>query len=150
MKKFVFTLESVYKYKLTMEKKQKAELRKAQDVLRKLLQKDRELDLAKEKNTLSLENALKKGQNIPSEMQRHDDYFKYIRNEKELITQDIIEAQKEKDKAQQILIETMKEIKVFEKLKEEQYRKYLEEVAQEEAKVMSDLVSFQTITDDED
>lgn len=146
MKKFVFTLASVLKYKQTVEKKQRADLAAIVAILQKLYARDNELDEAFERCGVSLARVLREGLDIANELPRHDAYFLFIRDEKKLLAKKIEAAEREKHKCQQALIKTMNEIKTLENLREEQYERYMEEVRAEEAKDLSDLISFRVIS----
>ena len=147
MKAFSFTLQSVYDYKLTVEKKQKEDLRRAQNALRLLREEEARLDASFARNAELQAEVLRRGENIAEELPRFDAYFTFLREAKERLQERIVAAEAEKNRVMNLLIATMKEIKVFEKLREEQWNAYLEEVAREEAKEMSDLVSFRSISE---
>jgi flagellar FliJ protein len=127
---------------LTLEKNRKAELSEAQAELRRLLEQENGLNLAFEKNSVSLERALSQKRGVAEALERHDAYFRYLRDEKDALKKKILLAEKKRDKCMELVIESMKEVKIYEKLKDEQYRRYLLEVSMEEAKDINDLVSF--------
>jgi flagellar FliJ protein len=142
MKKFVFTLQALLNYKLTLERVQKADLSVAEAALRALQEEDRRLDEAFEESKRSLAQALESGFAVIERLREHDAYFIYIRDEKARLKIEIEEAEVERDRLREILVRTMKEIKTYNKLRREQYERYLKEVAAEEEKAISDLVSF--------
>lgn len=144
MKKFVFTLETVLHYKETLEKKQKIELAQAMALLKALHEEKAALQGAVEKTAASLMRALRESHDIPAEMERHDLYQAYLRDELLQNQQKILRAEAEKKRIQTLLIITMKEIKALNRLREEEYAAYLEEVRQEEEKLINDLISFQS------
>ncbi len=146
MKRFVFTLQSVLKYKLTVEKKQKAELAAVVALLARLYEQEKQLELAFENCAKSLEQALRNHIDVPQELSRHDAYFLLLREQKDALMKKIEAAEKEKIRCQQALLATMNEIKTLEKIKDEQYAAYLEEVRAEEAKDIGDLVSYKSVT----
>lgn len=146
MRKFVFTLQSVLKFKQTTEKRQKADLANVMALLRKLYDEDMALDLAFQRTTESQELVLRRGINIAEELPRHAAYFLYIRDEKKALRKKIDAAELARERCQRALIKTMNEIKTLEKLKDEQYRLYLEEVRAEEDKAMADIISFNAVT----
>ena len=148
MKKFKFSLQALFSYKLTVERMQKAELKKAQQVLRELLTEEQRLLEAYAENERSLERALRENIDVASRLSEHDAYFRYLRDALKEIRERIIKAQELVDKCQERLIITMKEIKTYEKLRKEQYERYKKEVQTEEDKEIGDLVSFNTITED--
>lgn len=143
MKKFVFTLEAVARYKETVEKKQKAELARVMSLLKALYDQRDVIFKAIDDTAASLIRALEEGRDIPSEMERHDLYQMFLRDRLEQVQKKIALAEAEKKRIQALLIITMKEIKALERLREEQYAEYLEEVRQDEAKLLGDLISHQ-------
>ncbi|MDR2571909.1 MAG: flagellar export protein FliJ [Oscillospiraceae bacterium] len=148
MKKFKFTLQALYNYKLTVERLQKAELKKAQQALQELLDEEKRLIMAWSDNERSLEEALRKGENVAAALSEHDAYFRYLRDALIEIRIQIVKAEKVVQECQERLILTMKEIKTYLKLRDEQYQLYLKEVQAEDAKEMDDLVSFKVISED--
>jgi len=148
LKKFKFTLQALYNYKLTVEKLQKAELRRAQQALQELLDEEQRLRGAWYDNERSLEAALIKGENVATALSEHDAYFRYLREALIAIRKKIIKAEEIVRQCQERLILTMKEIKTYLKLRDEQYQAWTKEVQAEEAKVMDDLVSFNVIQEE--
>ena len=65
-----------------------------------------------------------------------------------IVRERIKKAEKIVSECQSRLIVTMKEIKTYDKLRAEQYQEYLKEVQSEEEKVIGDLVSFTTISEE--
>jgi len=147
MKKFVFTLAALYKYKQTVERMQKAELRKAQQALQELVDEETRLLKAYADNEKSLEEALRKGENVATALSEHDAYFRFLRDALTEVRIRIEEAEEVVRQCQERLIITMKEIKTYLKLRDEQFQQYLKEVQMEEAKEMDDLVSFKVINE---
>jgi len=145
MKKFKFTLQPLYNYKLTVEKLQKSELRKAQQALRELLDEEHRLLMAYAENERSLERALHENIDVAPALSEHDAYFRFLRDALKEIRERIKKAEEIVAKCQDRLIKTMKELKTYIKLREEQYQSYLREVQAEEDKEMGDLVSFKTL-----
>jgi len=148
MKRFKFTLQALYNYKLTVEKLQKAELQKAQNALRELQDEEQRLLRAYADNERSQEEALKRGVDIAAELSKHDVYFRFLRDALIAIREMIVKAEEVVRKCQERLIITMKEIKTYLKLRDEQYQAYLKEVQTEEAKEIDDLVSFNVISEE--
>ena len=146
MKKFKFTLQSLYNYKLTVEKMQKADLQKARQALRELLDEEQRLLQAYANNERSLERALIENTDVAAALTEHDIYFKFLRDALKEIRERIVKAKEVVHKCQELLIITMKELKTYVKLREEQYQRYLKEVQAEEEKEIGDLVSFNTIS----
>lgn len=149
MKKFKFTLKAVYEYKQTVEKTQKADLSRAEEMLRMLRQREQELIQAFEHNSALRDAALEKRVGVISELEKIDAYFRRLREEREELAVKIKKAEVARDSCRELLIITMKEIKTYAKLEQEQYQRYLKEVAEEEEKEMSDIVSFSAATNND-
>ena len=148
MKKFKFTLQALYSFKQTVEKLQKAELKRAQQALRELQDEEQKLLRAYADNELSLERALQSNEDVATALTEHDAYFRYLRDALKKLREKIAKAEEVVLKCQERLIVTMKELKTYTKLRDEQYLKYLKEIRAEEDKEMGDLVSFNTITEE--
>jgi len=148
MKKFKFTLQPLFNYKQTVEKLQKAELRKAQQALRELQDEERRLEEAYAENERSLERALIENVNVATALSEHDAFFRFLRDALIDVRERIVKAEKVVAECQERLIITMKELKTYKKLREEQYQAYLKEAAAEEEKEMGDLVSFKVVSDE--
>jgi len=148
MKKFVFTLQALYDYKVSVEKNQKAELKKAQQALRDLIDEELRLLRAYADNELSLERALSRNEDVVSALSEHDAYFRFLRDALKEIRKRIAKAEEVVAQCQARLIITMKEIKTYKKLREEQFQEYMKEVQAEEDKEIGDLVSFNVISEE--
>ena len=148
MKKFVFTLQPVFNYKQTVEKLQKAELKKAQQALQELRDEERRLEQAYADNERSLDKALRENINVAQALSEHDAYFRFLRDALKELRERILKAEEIVYECQQRLIVTMKEIKTYKKLRDEQYYDYLKEVQAEEDKEMGDFVSFNVVSEE--
>ena len=145
MKKFVFTLQALFDYKITVEKQQKAELRTAQQTLRELLDEEQRLLEAYAENERSLENALRENIDIVAALAEHDAFFRFLRDALKELRERIVKAEQVVSECQARLIITMREIKTYNKLRAEQYQEYLKEIQTEEEKEIGDLVSYNTV-----
>jgi len=148
MKKFKFTLQPVFNYKQTVEKLQKAELRKAQQALKELRDEERRLEKAYFDNERSLERALRENIDVAQALSEHDAYFRFLRDALKELRERIVKQEEIVLQCQERLIVTMKEIKTYKKLRDEQYLEYRKEVQAEEDKEMGDLVSFNVVSEE--
>ena len=148
MKKFAFTLQSLLNYKLTVERQQKAELRRAQQTLQELQDEEKRLLQAYADNERSLERALRENIDVVAALSEHDAYFRYLRDALQAVREKIIRAERIVTECQTRLIRTMREIKTYDKLRTEQYQEYLKEIQAEEEKEIGDLVSYSIISED--
>ena len=146
MKKFFFTLQSVFKYKLTVEKLQKADLTRAENLVRELREKERKINEDLARTGAERDEALKKRTDIIRELEEYDIYFQYLRGTKKKLAAEIEKAERVRDACRVKLLATMKELKTYRKLREDQYRQYLRECATEEEKETGDLVSFSVVS----
>lgn len=144
MKKFTFSLQVVLGYKNSIEKKQKAELAKINDIIESLNRRMKDIVARRELSQTELRQRTSGGGQILSEMEHYDRFFERLREEEQAVTEKIEIAKTEKAAIQQQLVVTMREIKSLESLKEEQYLRYMEEVRMEEAKTLEDLISYKT------
>jgi flagellar FliJ protein len=147
MKKFIFTLQSLFSYKQTIEKQQKTELKNAQQLLRELVEQERRLLEAYAENERSLEKALRGNIDVAAALNEHDAYFRFLRDALKELRERIVKAEQIVSDCQNRLIRTMREIKTYNKLRDEQYQEYLKETRSEEEKEIGDLVSFTAISE---
>lgn len=147
MKKFAFTLQTVFDYKLTVEKTQKADLAKAEAVLRDLYAADKKLDETFLRNSEARESQLENKTADAQTLEAYDAFFRHLREEKKKLAVKIKNAEAVKLRCQEALIVTMKELKAYNKLRDKQYQEYLKDVAAEEEKELGDIISFSVATD---
>jgi len=147
MKKFKFTLQALFDYKVTVEKMQKAELKKAQDALSDLVAEEMRLLKAYSDTEASLQRVLEENINVAQALSEHDAYFRFLRDALSIVREKILAAQEVVRQRQEELLITMKEIKTFNKLRDEQLIVYKKEVQAEETKEIEDLVSFNVINE---
>ncbi len=143
MKKFSFRLQSVMNVKIALEKQKRNALEKAMGFLA-LCQKA--LDALREEHenlSAKFEEEVRGGTNV-QRMTAYSEYFDDLRKRADIERMRVLRAQKEVDRARAALVEAMREVKSFEKLKEKQYAEYLVEAAREEAKVIDDFMSYKT------
>lgn len=142
MKKFSFSLQAVFNYKLTVEKTQKAELAKADAVLRELQAQLERLEESFLRNCEARERELLEKTADAQRLTAYDAYFRRVREERLKLNEKIRNAEAAKLRCQEALILTMKELKTYRKLREKQYQEYLKEVAADEEKTLSDIISY--------
>ena len=127
---------------------QKADLKKAQQALKELQKEEQKLLRAYADNERSLEKALRRNVDVGTALSEHDAYFRFLRDALKEIRERIVKAEEVVLECQEKLIVTMKEIKTYNKLHDEQYQRYRKEVQAEEDKEMGDLVSFNVINEE--
>jgi len=144
MKKFVFTLETVAKYKATVEKKQKADLARIIAKLNALYEERDYILEAMANNAASLLLALEEQRDLVQELKRHDNYQRRLREWQADVRQQIATAEVEKKRLQALLIVTMKEIRTLERIRADEYQVYLAEVRKEENLVIGDIIAYKS------
>mgnify|MGYP001221120458 CR=1 FL=1 len=141
MKKFEFSMQAWYDMQLGLEKQQKLEIK---NIEAELLKKQNEL--------LRLENdfekasgeycvAVSRGLGAPR-MKDFGLYFDSLKAAMAVVQMDINRLEKEKEQLLQKLVNTRREIKLLDKLRESQYAEYKDNLKKEFDKFVDDLVSF--------
>jgi flagellar FliJ protein len=142
MKKFTFTLEPLARVKDSAKTQQELLLARAQQALDRLteqMERQRERLRAHDREFRAQMEAGMNGQKL----REFNNFKTYLIEFIEQLAINIERATEERDACRDALIETMKEIRTLEKLREKQYRLYLEEVRREEEKAIGDFVAFQ-------
>lgn len=145
--KFKFTLEAVDKYKKTVERLQRAELKEAQAALRRLYEEDGELARAFEDSARARLAQIRGGATDAEALMRYDRFFTRIREERARLAESIERATEEVGRREARLLATMRELKVYGKLRARQYAEYLSQLRAEDEKNVGDLVSFDVISE---
>ena len=141
MKKFTFSLQSVLRVKNIQGKQREAELAEIQNQLNELFAQQENLEKQLENSSIQYGDDMLNGMQVP-QMAWYANFADYIQTQLKKLGVRIGEAEQKKQIKKAELISVVKEIKTIEKLREEQYRAYLEEVSQEEEKVLGDLISY--------
>lgn len=141
MKKFVFSLQSVLRVKCIQEKQKIAELAEIQNQLNEFFTQQMDLKKQLESSSSQYGDEMRKGMTVP-QMAWYTNYAYYIKSLLKKLDVRIRETEQKKKAKRAELISVVKEIKTIEKLREEQYRVYLEAVAKEEEKIMGDMISY--------
>jgi flagellar protein FliJ len=143
MKKFVFTLQALLHLKESLEKQERNNLAGIARRLNALnAEKD---DMLCRRESASQDYAAKlAGGMMASETQRFTSYFRMMKELLEEQDKKIDAVQAEIEACRQRLVEAMREIHMFENLKDKQYQQYLQDAQIEEEKTIGDYVSFQT------
>ncbi len=145
MKKFVFSLNSLYELKKTLKDKIRAEYAAAEAALDKAVKEKELLDRAFAEKNEEYEAKIKKGM-IVSDIQSYVNFFEELQEQIRAALQEIVRAQKAADEKREELVEVFKEIEVLKKLRHKQYQEYLKEEDKKEKSVLDDIMSF-NITD---
>ncbi len=141
MKKFVFSLNSLYELKKTLKDKIQAEYAAAEAALDKALREKDILDRMFSEKSEEYEAKLKKGM-IVSDIQSYINFFEELQERIRAAQAEINRAQKAADAKREELVEVFKEIEVLKKLRQKQYREYLKEEEKKEKSILEDIMSF--------
>ncbi|MDR0670730.1 MAG: flagellar export protein FliJ [Oscillospiraceae bacterium] len=142
MKKFVFTMQSLLGVKIAVEKQVRAELaearRRAERFRRELLEKQE----AFARQRAEAERKARRGISV-RELRLQNIGFDALFESLARQSRKAEVAEEEAGRVRRRLIDTMRERKMLEKLKEKQWNAYREEVRREEALLIDDFLSNQ-------
>lgn len=141
MKKFKFTLESVARVKNSTKEMQETLLHKAQKELNELNDRMDYLNNSLKSHDSTLTIQMSEGMSCES-LIMYNNYKTYILDSIEKTVIEIKKASLHHEKCRKALVETMREIKTLEKIRDKQYAMYLEEYKREEEKIIGDFVTF--------
>ena len=141
MKKFVFTLQTVYDLALSTQKQQKIQLKRIEDRLARLMadmgrMKASYLD-AKDNVTQEMAHGLS-----GERLMQYNAYFEGLINTMVIQKENILQAEAEHDRWMAERIKTRREIKTLEKVRDAQYEAYRQQERLEDEKQIDDLVSY--------
>jgi len=141
MPKFVYKFETILDLKEQIEDNLKNELGKA---YRKLeFEKDKLMSLENEKKELVTELVSKTSDGIPAgKIREYGSYLGVVRERIWHQQESVNYAQCNVDKCKERLIKAVQEKKMFEKLKEKQYRVYMKEQFRQEQRLTDEIVSY--------
>lgn len=142
MKKFRFTLQSLYDVKLTIKDKLQAEYAEAEAAWRAALERQLGLERLYEEEIAAFEARAREGVTA-SELTRAAAYHEDLRERIQRAKAETARTSKIMSEKREELVAVHKEIKVLERLQEKQYAGYLKELEKDEAKVMDSILSFQ-------
>lgn len=141
MKKFRFSLQAVYQFQKTLEKQKKIELSEIQAELNRIFIEKADCEQRQDDSSRQYRKSV--GTGMPaSQMAWYGNFAEYLQDRIRQLNGIIEELEKKKQLLQSELIAVMKEIETLDKLREEQYRIYLDETAKEEEKELGDLMSY--------
>lgn len=141
MAKFVFELQNVLEIKEKFEVQEKMKYAAASA---KLFEEERKLQELEDKK-LFYENRMRESMSDGLDIQSLNECHRGIEIMKEAIKLQLIEiekAQKEVDIARQKLNEAVKERKTYEKLRENAFEEFMQELNAQESKEIDELVSY--------
>lgn len=142
MKKFRFRYENILKMRLDAEDEIKSKLKKLNQELQELETEKAILESNYKQYKIEVEHMLESG--IKGyEVQRINNFQSYFRNKIEETELEIIHIQRRIEDVKLELMEAIKERKIMEKIKEKDFKLYLEAVNAMEGKATEEVVNFQ-------
>ncbi len=134
MKKFKFSLEKVLSLREFEENQAQIELAKAISVVTELNNKLKFIAKERVKN-----NDARSNSTDLSYLMSIENYIEGLDYQKEILLEELAQAELILEEKRQIMIEAMKKRKALEKLKEKQLQEYKKEILKEEEKVLDEI-----------
>ncbi len=144
MKKFVFSLQSLYDMQTGFEKQQKLKIK---NIEAKLAKQSEEMDYLKrefDKAKTEYHGVITAGV-MANRALKYDRFFSRLKTSMSAVQKKILKLESEKEQCMQKLVDIRKEIKMLEKIKEKEYGKYLENLKKEHARQIEDFISYKVI-----
>lgn len=142
MKKFRFSLQSLFEVKQTLKDKLQADFAEAEAAWRTALERQLDLERLYEEEIAAFEARAREGVTAP-ELSGAAAYHEDLRERIQRAKAEVARTLKIMTEKREELVAVHKEIRVLEKLQEKQYAEYLKEVEKDEAKVMDSILAFQ-------
>lgn len=144
MMNFNFRLEKVLNYKKTMEDYKKSQYGTVQQRLNN--EEDKLETFNQYKNNLKSEKNLSATKTKVGNLMMYNNYINDVATKIKFQEEVITETKEELEEAKEELVIALKEKKIFEKLKENEYEEHLYQVKKQEEKQTDTLVSYKTST----
>ena len=144
MMKFKFRMERVLSYKQTIENHKKSQYGRAQQNLNNEEMKLNTITQYKE--NMKNEKNLSATKTNVGNLAMYNNYINNITIEIKSQEKIVVESLEEVEEAKKEMVHAVKEKKMFEKLRENEYEKYLYEVQKQEEKEVDTIVSYKTST----
>ncbi len=142
MKKFTFSLQSLLGVKMTLEKQQMGELAAAEARVRDLEKDLDNMRLRFQITKAEYTEKLKVGM-VPYDITAYAIGFNSLKDKEEAQRDKIRAAEDDVYRIRSVLVETMRERKMLEKLRERHYEEYLDNVKRENEQIIGDFVANQ-------
>ncbi len=142
MMNFNFKLEKVLKYKKTIENYKKNQYGTVQRRLNN--EEDKLRTFNQYKNNLKNEKNLSATKTKVGDLMMYNNYINHVATKIKFQEEVITETKEELEEVKEELIIALKEKKIFEKLKENEYKEYLYQLKKQEEKQIDTLVSYKT------
>lgn len=145
MKKFTFSLQTVLRIREIFKKQKQTEYSQTCAELEKLFSIKESLEAELEKCTHEYGTAMQSAM-TGLRIAWYYDYTGFLKENILSLEAPIRDVQTKKDALREQLITMTREVDALERLKKEQYRRYLCEAAKEEEKMLGDLMSYESST----
>lgn len=143
MKGFIFKYQKILNRREDEEEEVKTRLGKANHELQQLLAKKAEVLKRQQDYLVSIEQRLASGVRT-SELQMFEQSKHYLKDQLEQLESKIVDRQLKIIKIKKELTEAVKQRKIMEKLKENDYEAYIEAVNAAENKVIEEIVNYRS------
>lgn len=141
MKRFEFTLQPLYDMQESIEKQYKMQMSEIENELSRRLNDLDVLNNNFEKMKNEYCSAVKKGVQA-IKISEYGNFFDRLKSVMGLLQDKIKYLENEKEKCLQKLVQARKEKKLLDKVRENQYSEYMDDVKKEQDKRVDDLVSY--------
>lgn len=149
MKKFAFSLSSLFDIKKTLKDKIQAEYVAAEAFYRAAVEKQERLEQTFADKTQEYEIKAKNGMTV-SDLKGYTFYFQELQERIKTAGHEADKAQREAESKRQELVNVHKEIRVLEKLYDKQYSEYLKDLEKSETKSVEDILSYKSADHNDD
>lgn len=141
MKKFVFTNEKYHSIKEKEFDRLKQDMRDLDKAIEEASAAKEELRMRFMREREDFDRVCKEGVGV-GELMNYHGFFEYLKEEIKRVSIEVARLMNKKSELTQALTRMNNELKVLEQMREEQYQEYCKEVAQEEAKELDSIMSF--------
>lgn len=141
MKQFVFTLQSWYDMQLSLEKQHKLQISTIEARINASMDQLAVLSRGFDKTRCEFTGEVSRGM-VVHRAHHYGTYFDSTKASMAALQQHIVQMEEEKEQWIQKLVRVRREIKLLDKLRENQYSEYIAEVKKQQNKFIDDLVSY--------
>lgn len=141
MKQFVFTLQPLYDMQESIEKQYKMQMSEIEAEIRRRLNDLEVLNGNFERMRIEYCSAVTSGMQAVR-VKEYGHFFERLKTVIALVQEKIAHLEREKEKCLTKLVQTRREKKLLDKVRESQYTAYMDEFKKEQDKKVDDLVSY--------
>jgi len=142
MKKFVYSLDPLYKVKTTMKEKLQTEYMAAESAFGEAYRKRQQIQETLNEETQKFETKVKDSGITAGDMLTYGLFFEDLQDREIAAAKDLERAKKNASRKRAELTGVFREVKMIEKLREKQYEEYRLEEEKKEKSVIEDLLAY--------